>query len=60
MEDLNTSDHLPLMASLMYNSYSSYGGNTSRQDLQVRIDWDQARKTGEIEVFAGAGGSYTD
>jgi len=52
MEDLNTSDHLPLMASLMYNSYSSYGGNTSTQDLQVRIDWDQARKTGETKVFA--------
>jgi len=40
------------MASLMYNSYSSYGGNTSTQDLQVRIEWDQARKTGETKVFA--------
>ena len=49
VSDLNTSDHLPLTASLMYDSCTSDSESVTQR--LPKINWDQAKKTGAIEVF---------
>lgn len=51
-QDLNTSDHLPLTVSLMYDTCSMTDVNASQSSL--KIDWDQARKVGAIDEFVKA------
>ncbi len=45
MADLNTSDHLPLSVTLMYDASTQVAGAT--QGLP-KIDWDLARKSGAM------------
>ena len=49
MSDLNTSDHLPLTTSLIYDSCTS--DSESATQRLPKINWDQAKKTGATEVF---------
>ena len=49
MSDLNTSDHLPLTVSLIYDSCTS--DSESATQRLPKINWDQAKKTGATEVF---------
>lgn len=51
-QDLNTSDHLPLTVSLMYDTCSMTDVNASQGLL--KIDWNQARKVGAIDEFVKA------
>lgn len=49
LEDLNTSDHLPLSVSM------SYGASTCSEDKSAfpkQIDWAEARKNGSLEAFS--------
>ena len=50
MEDLNTSDHLPLTVSFYYSAYS--GSQNEGMGRQLRIDWDEARRSGALDMFA--------
>ena len=50
IEDLNTSDHLPLTVSLYYSAYS--GSQNEGIGRQLRIDWDEARRSGALDMFA--------
>ena len=50
MEDLNTLDHLPLTVSLYYSAYS--GSQNEGMGRQLRIDWDEARRSGALDMFA--------
>ena len=47
MADLNTSDHLPLVADLSFNCNSP----APHSNEQTRLDWVQANKTGEITEY---------
>lgn len=49
MEDLNTSDHLPVTVSLLYEGCSQEQSSTVQRKL--RVDWDRARKCGFLEDF---------
>ena len=51
MEDLNTSDHLPLTVSQSYDarSDSSFGNTTGRLK---KIDWVGAKKNGDLAAFS--------
>ena len=46
--DLNTSDHLPLTVSLLYDVCKCTQSDSS---TYKRIDWVEARKSGAREVF---------
>ena len=48
MEDMNTSDHLPLTTILIYDAYQS---TQSKRSTDKDIDWVEARKSGALEVF---------
>ncbi len=48
MDDLNTSDHLPLSVSLSYDVCQSTQG---RSPSRMKIDWVEARKSGALDVF---------
>ena len=50
MEDLNTSDHLPLTVGSYYNAYS--GLQNEGMGRQLRIDWGEARRSGAWDMFA--------
>ena len=51
MEDLNTSDHLPLTVSLSYDAWSdSSAGNTTGK--LKKIDWEGAKKNGDLAAFS--------
>ena len=53
MEDLNTSDHLPLTVSLSYNVCSdSCCSNTSGMCSYKMIDWLSAEKNGDLAAFS--------
>ena len=49
IEDLNTSDHLPLTVGLYYSAYS--GSQNEGMGRQLRIDWGEAR-SGALDMFA--------
>ena len=49
MDDLNTLDHLPLTARLAYVPCPQ--GNVQKGQVQPRINWDRARRTGEIDDY---------
>ena len=50
MEDLNTSDHLPLTVSLSYDVCSD--GNTPGSSSYKKIDWLGAEKNGDLAAFS--------
>ena len=50
MEDLNTSDHLPLTVGLYCCAYS--GSQNEGMGRQLRIDWDEARRREALDMFA--------
>lgn len=52
MEDLNTSDHLPLTVSIAYDA--TLGNNGSDLPSSKKIDWAKAEKTGALKVFSTA------
>ena len=49
MDDLNTSDHLPLTARLAYVPRPE--GDVQKGQVQPKINWDKARRTGEIDDY---------
>ena len=49
MDDLNTLDHLPLTARLAYVPCPQ--GDMQKGQVQPRINWDKARRTGEIDDY---------
>ena len=51
MEDLNTSDHLPLTVHLSYDACSISQKESRGTFRQRRIDWDEARRSGALDVF---------
>lgn len=53
MEDLNTSDHLPLTVSLSYDvcSESCYGSSPGNCSFK-KIDWLSAEKNGDLAAFS--------
>ena len=55
-EDLNTSDHLPLTDSLMYEERGSVPATYFNNPL--KINWDQACKDGSLDVFKAEAESY--
>ena len=52
MEDLNTSDHLPLMVGLYYSAYSGSQNECIGTPRQLRVDWDEAGRSGALDMFA--------
>ena len=49
MEDLNTSDHIPLTVSLCYDA------SQCKEDMSAglkKIDWVEAKKNGSLEIFS--------
>ena len=51
MEDLNTSDHLPLTVHLSYDTCSISQNESMGTFRQQRIDWDEARRSGALDVL---------
>ena len=47
MEDLNTSDHLPLLADMLYTLLRE----ENACHVLPRVDWEQAAKTGMIDEY---------
>ena len=47
MEDLNTSDHLPLLAAVLYTPLRE----ENACHVLPRVDWEQAAKTGMIDEY---------
>ena len=47
----NTSDHLPLTVSLSYDAYTGVQDESGGTCRRPRIDWDEARKSGALNVF---------
>ena len=48
MADLNTSDHLPITASMLYKAHT---GKDEGIFTGRRVDWDYARKTGKVTEY---------
>ena len=51
MEDLNTSDHLPLTVSLSYDAWSDSSVGNTTGSLK-KIDWVGAEKNGDLAAFS--------
>ena len=47
MEDLNTSDHLPLLADMMYAPVAEEDPHA----MPTRTDWRQAISSGDIDIY---------
>ena len=52
MDDLNTSDHLPLTVSLSYDVCSNTQSGNNDTLRCKRIDWVEAEKSGALDKFA--------
>ena len=50
MDDLNTSDHLPLFADLSFTSPNEENVE-SRNQTFLKIEWDQARNSGALHAY---------
>ena len=56
MEDLNTSDHLPLLADMMYAPVPEEDPHA----MPTRIDWRQAISSGDIDIYRETVAKHVD
>ena len=52
MADLNTSDHLPLTASLVYSTVPKHEATENENAMPSRIDWAEAERNGAVLAFS--------